>query len=196
MMKSSAYLACRIIDRMTDGIFSILENVQASLDSIEAVVFDEKKSSARAINSARRQIAVLSRIVYPLGLYITDLSKAQKFSSEDLAIYFSDIRHKVGKVSATIAEMKDMVGIYNDTDFSITSNRTNAVLSILTIIFTLTLPAALIAGVYGMNVPIPGALTPGPWKFLGAYTSVIIILVAMLVPTIMMAFYFKHRGWF
>lgn len=195
-MKSSAYLAYRIIDKLVDGIFSILDDVQASLNRIEAVVFDENRSSARAINAARRQIATLRRIVYPLDLYIQDFSKAQTFSNEDLAMYFSDIRHKVGKVSSRIEEMKEMVEIYNDTDFSTSSSRTNTVLSFLTIIFTLTLPAAVLAAVYGMNVPMPGALTPGPLEFFGTYTSLMFLLVAMLVPTAIMATYFKRRGWF
>ena len=195
-MKSSAYVACRIIDVIADGIFSILDNVQLTLNSIEAVVFDEKKSSARAINVARRQIAILRRIVYPLGLYITDLTKAQRFSKEDLTMYFSDIRHKVGKISSRIEEMKEMVEIYNDTDFVTSNNRTNTVLSILTILFTLTLPATVITAIYGMNVPIPGALVPGALELIGPYTSLIFILVAMLVPTIAMALYFKRRGWF
>jgi magnesium transporter len=196
LMKSPAYLTYRIIDGLVEEIFSILENVQASLNSIEAVVFDEKKSQARPINAARRQIATLRRIIYPLGLYIPDLAGAQKFSKEDLSIYFSDIRHKVGKLSATIEEMKEIVEIYNDTDFSTSSSRTNTVLSFLTIIFTLTLPAAVIAAVYGMNVPLPGALTPGPLEFLGPYTSLLFIVLAMLVPTSIMALYFKRRGWF
>src|SRR5580704_13575762 len=55
LMKSSAYLAYKIIDRSVDGLFSILDNVETSLDSIEAVVFDEVKSSATAINAVRRQ---------------------------------------------------------------------------------------------------------------------------------------------
>ena len=195
-MKSSAYLADRIIDTLVDGIFSILDNVQRTLDSIEAVVFDEKKSSAGAINAARRQIAILRRIVYPLGLYIPDLTKAQVFSKEDLSIYFSDIRHKVGKVSARIEEMKELVEIYNDTDFVTSSNRTNTVLAILTIIFTLTIPATVISSIYGMNVPLPGGLVTGPLEFLGPYTSLIFIFVAMLVPAIIMALYFKRVGWF
>lgn len=197
VMKSSAYLAYRMIDGLVDGVFSILNDVQTSLDSIEAVVFDEKKSSARAINIARRQIAILRRILYPLGLYISDLAKAQKFSKEDLTIYFSDVRHKVGKLTSTLEEMKDMVEIYNDTDFTIGSERTNAVLSFLTIIFTLTLPAAVIAAFYGMNIPIPGALTPGAWGTpLGPYTSLIFILVLILTPTLAMASYFWRKGWF
>jgi magnesium transporter len=197
LLKSPAYAAYQIIDGLVDSIFSILNNVQIGLDSIEDVVFDEKKSSARPINAARRQIAILRRVLYPLGLYIPDLAKAQKFSEENLTIYFSDVRYKVGKLSAMAEEMKDMVEIYNDTDFTIGSERTNTVLSFLTIIFTLTLPAAVIAAFYGMNIPIPGALTPGAWASpLGPYTSLIFVLVLMLLPTLAMALYFRHKGWF
>jgi len=195
-MKSSAYLAYLIIDRSVDSLFSILDNVQASLDSIGKVVFDEVKSSAGAINSARRQIAILRRIVYPLQLYLPDVVKAQKFSKEDLTIYFSDIRHNIGKVSGTIEEMKDMVEIYKDTDFVTSSNRTNTVLSVLTILFTLTIPATVISSVYGMNVPLPGGLVTGPLEFLGPYTSLIFIFLGMLVPAILMALYFRRVGWF
>ena len=191
-MQSSAYLAYRIIDSSVDGLFSILDNVEASLGSIEAVVFDESKSSASAINAARRQIAILRRIVFPLGLYIPDLVIAQKFSKEDLSIYFSDVRHKIGKVSATIEEMKEMVEIYKDTDFVTSSNKTNTVLSVLTILFTLTIPATVISSIYGMNVPLPGGLVTGPLEFLGPYTSLIFIFLAMLVPAVIMALYFKR----
>jgi magnesium transporter len=196
LMKSSAYLAYKIIDSSVDGLFSILDNVEASLRSIEAVVFDEVKSSSIAINAARRQIAILRRIVFPLGLYLPDLAMAQKFSKEDLSLYFNDIRHKIGKASGTIEEMKEMVEIYKDTDFVTSSNKTNTVLSLLTIIFTLTIPATVISSIYGMNVPLPGGLVTGPLEFLGPYTSLIFIFMAMLVPAVIMALYFKRVGWF
>lgn len=176
LMQSSAYLASLIVSKSIEGIFSILDNVQVSLDSIERVVFAEVKSSAGAINAARRQIAVLRRIVYPLELNLPDVTAAQKFSKEDLSIYFSDIRHKIGRVSRTVEEMKEMVEIYKDTDFIISSDRTNAVLSILTILFTLTIPATVISSIYGMNVPLPGGLVMGPLEFLGPYTTLILSL--------------------
>ena len=195
-MRSPAYLAYMIIDRLVEGIYSILDNVQASLDDIGAVVFDEQKSSASTINAMRQQIAILRRIIYPLGLYLPDLAKAQNFSNEDLTIYFSDLRHKVGKASGTVEEMKEMVEIYKDTDFVISSNRTNTVLSVLTILFTLTIPATVISSIYGMNVPLPGGLVTGPLEFWGPYTSLLFIFTAMLVPAIVMAVYFRRVGWF
>ena len=196
IMKSPPYLAYRIIDKLTDDISVILDNVQTALNKIEGVVFNEKQSSARAINLARRQIATLRRIEYPLDLYIGDFSSAQKFSDDDLKIYFSDLHHKVGKISARIGEEKEIVEIYNDTDFITSSNRTNTVLSFLTLIFTLTLPAALVAAFYGMNLPIPGALVPGALSFFGTYTSLLFVSILMVVPTFIMAVYFKRRGWF
>jgi magnesium transporter len=195
-MRSSAYLAYAIIDRLVDGLYTILDDVQASLDRIEAVVFDEVKSSAGAINSARKEIAILGRIMYPLGLYLSDLAKAQKFSEEDLSIYFSDLRHKVGKASRVVDEMKEMVEIYKDTDFVTSSNRTNTVLSILTIIFTLTIPATVISSIYGMNVPLPGGSVVGPTGFFGPYTSMILIYTVMLIPAFLMAWCFRRVGWF
>ena len=199
LMKSSTYLAYRIIDGLVEGIFSILDDVQAKLDAIEGTVFDEKKSSAGAINRARRQIAILGRIVSPLVLFLPDIANAQKDSEEDLSIYFSDIDHKVGKASATVDEMKEMVEIYKDTDFVINSERTNAVLSILTILFTLTIPATVISSIYGMNVPLPGGWNfgvTGPLDFFGPYTSLLLIFVAMLIPAVIMALYFRRVGWF
>jgi magnesium transporter len=195
-MRSSAFLAYAIIDRLVDGLYTILDDVQASLDRIEAVVFDEVKSSAGAINSARKEIAILGRIMYPLGLYLSDLAKAQKFSEEDLSIYFSDLRHKVGKASRVVDEMKEMVEIYKDTDFVTSSNRTNTVLSILTIIFTLTIPATVISSIYGMNVPLPGGSVVGSTGFFGPYTSMILIYTVMLIPAFLMAWYFRRVGWF
>jgi len=199
LMRSSTYLGYRIIDGLVEGVFPILDSVQENLDAIEANVFDEKKSSADAINRARRQIAILGRIVSPLKLFLPEIAKAQKDSEEDLSIYFSDIDHKVGNLSATVNEMKEMVEIYKDTDFVISSERTNTVLSILTILFTLTIPATVISSIYGMNVPLPGGWdfgVTGPLTFFGPYTSLMVIFVAMLIPALVMIVYFRRVGWF
>lgn len=195
-MKSSTYLAYRIIDGLLNGIFSILDDVQENLDEIEAVVFDEKQSQASPINHARRKIATLGRIMFPLSEYLPNLSKAQKFSSEDLSLYFSDLNHRVKLASKTVEEMKDMLEIYKDTDYVISSNRTNTVLAILTIIFTLTIPVSLLSSIYGMNIPLPGGLSTGPLNFAGIYSSFLVIVILMLIPAAIMVLYFRRVGWF
>jgi magnesium transporter len=196
LMKSSAYVAYRIIDSLEDAISSILDDIQGDLDAIEAVVFDEKKSQAVPINHARRQVTALSRIVFPLRIFLPELSKAQKFSKEDLSIYFSDLNHKIGMSSGTVDEMKEMLEIYKDTDFVTSSNRTNNVLSVLTILFTLTIPATLLSSIYGMNIPLPGGLSTGPLDFAGIYSSFLVIFILMVIPALIMVWYFRRAGWF
>jgi magnesium transporter len=196
LMKSSAFAAYRIIDALVGGIFTILDDVQGKLDDIESVVFDETKSQAVPINHARHQLAALGRILFPLRLYLPDLAKAQKFSTEDLAIFFSDLNHKVALSSGIIDEMKELLEIYKDTDFVTSSNRTNNVLSVLTILFTLTIPATLLSSIYGMNIPLPGGLTTGPLEFAGPYSSFLVIFVLMLIPALVMVWYFRRAGWF
>jgi magnesium transporter len=198
LMKSSAYLTYRIIAKLVDGMFSILDDVQSDLDDIEPLVFDERKSSATAITRVRRRIAVLRRIVFPLTLYVADInSEIKKFSvEEDLAAYFRDIEHQVRRAFGTLDEMKEMVEIYKDTDFIISSDKTSNVLNILTILFTLTIPATLISSIYGMNVPLPGGLVTGPLDWFGPYTSLLVLSIAMLIPAITMLLYFRRVGWF
>jgi magnesium transporter len=196
IMKSSPFVAYELIDDLAGSIFSVLDHVQSELDDIEAVVFDETKSQAKAINHARREIAALGRILFPLRLYIADISKAQKFAKEDLEIYFSDIGHKIRLCSGTVDEMKEVLEIYKDTDFVTSSNRTNTVLSVLTIIFTLTIPATVVSSVYGMNIPLPGGAVMGPTGIFGIYTSMIFTFSVMLIPALLMIWYFRRVGWF
>lgn len=196
LMRSSTYVAYQIINSQVDSIFSILDEEQSGLDDIDAIVFDEKKSQAGQINHARRRIAALGKILFSLRANLPDFSKGQKFSQENLSTYFSDLDHKIMLASRTVDEMKELLEIYKDTDYMTTSNKTNSVLVLLTIFFTLTIPAALIAAIYGMNIPIPGALTPGPFTFAGEYSSLLVIGILMIIPAVVMIYYFRREGWF
>lgn len=196
LMKSSTYVAYQIINSQLDSIFSILDVQQGQLDRIEAVVFDEKKPQARPINHARRRIAALGKILFSLRANLPDLSKGQKFSPANLSAYFSDLNHKITLASRTVDEMKELLEIYKDTDYMTTTNKTNSVLVLLTIFFTLTIPATLITSFYGMNVPLPGAFTTGPFTFAGEYSTLLVVLIIMVVPAAIMIYYFRRGGWF
>jgi len=84
--------------------------------------------------------------------------------------------------------------IYKDTDFVLSTDKTNKVLAILTIIFTLAIPSTVIGTFYGMNVNLPGG-TGDNLMFLGPFTAFIIIIIASALPAILMFTYFKKLGW-
>ena len=59
------------------------------------------------------------------------------------------------KVIDALEESRETMEIYKDTDFMLSTEKTNRVLAVLTIVFTLAIPATVIGTFYGMNVSLP-----------------------------------------
>lgn len=196
MGKSAGYLLHKIIDTLVDDLLHILMKVVGNIDDIEDSVFDERISIPRQISLLRREITTLRRIVIPLRRTVVDLSKdVQRFSREDLAVYFKDVQDHIEKVYEALEEAKETVEIYKDTDFMLSNEKTNKILAVLTIVFTLSIPATVIGTFYGMNINLPGGTEIGPWNQLGIYTTLIFVLVASSVSALFMVLYFRRLGW-
>src|SRR5687768_8738700 len=194
--KSSGFLLHKIIDTLVDDLLHILMKVVGNIDDIEDSVFDERISIPRQISLLRREITTLRRIVMPLRRTMVDLSKeVQRFSKEDLAIYFKDVQDHIEKVYETLEEAKETVEIYKDTDYMLSQEKTNKILAVLTIVFTLSIPATVVGSFYGMNINIPGGIQTGPWEQLGPYTTLIFVIVISSFSALLMVFYFRRLGW-
>src|SRR5919109_1513920 len=162
MYKSSGYLLHKIIDTLVDDLLHILMKVVGNIDDIEDSVFNERISIPRQISLLRREITTLRRIVIPLRRTVVELSKdVQRFSKEDLAPYFKDIQDHIEKVAEALEEAKETIEIYKDTDYMLSQEKTNKILAVLTIVFTLSIPATVIGTFYGMNVNLPGGIETG-----------------------------------
>ena len=197
MGSSSGYLLHSIIDLMVDDLLHVLMKLEGNLDGIEDLVFDEKVAIAREISLLRREITTLRRVVVPLRRIILELSKEmQRFSEEDLTDYYDDVRDHTEKVLEVLEESKETIEIFKDTDFMLSTEKSNKILSLLTILFTLSIPATVIGTYYGMNINLPGGIITGSPDFFGPYTSFIILLIIAIVPSSVMVLYFKKLGWF
>jgi len=194
--KSVEYLLHEIIDNLVDELLHISRKVIANLDDLEDEVFDEKISVARSIALLRREINVMRRIANPLKKFVLEITKnIKKFSEEDdLSLYFDDIIDHIDKVIETLEESRETMEIYKDTDFMLSTEKTNKVLAALTIIFTFAIPGTVIGTFYGMNINLPGGLNDQV-LFLGPYTAFALIILASTVPVALMYIYFKKLGW-
>lgn len=193
MGKSAGYLFHSITDALTDDLLNLVRKIVGNIDDIEDVVFDEKASAAREISYIRRQITSLRRITVPLRRTLTELTAKdiQRFSEEDLTLYFDDIKDHVDKAIETLEESKESIEIYKDTDFMHGTDKSNKILAVLTIIFTLSMPVTIMSSLYGMNVDIPGdSLT-----FLGRYTTFILIVGGSTAVAAGMLVYFRKIKW-
>ena len=196
--KSPGFLLHEIIDVLVDDLLHTSRKIIANLDEIEDRVFDETKPVARSIALLRREINRLRRIVNPLKRFVLEVAKnIKRFSDrgdEELTLYFDDVIDHIDKVIETLEESRETMEIYKDTDFVLSTEKTNKVLAVLTIIFTLAIPSTVIGTFYGMNVNLPGGLDNHA-TILGPFTTFIIVIIASAIPAILMFAYFKKLGW-
>lgn len=197
MGKSSGFLLYRIIDKLVDDLFPMLDKVMSDLDDIEDKVFDERVSTVGEVSRLRREIGDLRRIIFPLRKLMVDIAtRTQQYTKFELSPYFSDIRDHLEKAWDILEEAKETIEIYKDMDFILSTEKTNQVLAVLTMVFTLTIPASVIGALYGMNIPLPGSVFTGSPAFFGPYTTFIVLMLASVIPAVLMAWYFRRLGWF
>jgi magnesium transporter len=195
--RSSGFLLHEIIDILVDDLLHISRRVIANLDDMEDEVFDETKSVARNIALLRREINKMRRIANPLKKFVLEIAKnIKRFSEdeEDLSLYFDDVIDHIDKVIETLEESQETMEIFKDTDFVLSVEKTNKVLTALTIIFTFGIPATTIGTFYGMNVNLPGGIRDD-FMIFGPFTSFIIIILASLISVVLMFLYFKKLRW-
>ncbi|MDO8573480.1 MAG: magnesium transporter CorA family protein [Candidatus Daviesbacteria bacterium] len=193
---SSAHMLYSIIEQLSDNLVPLLSKILSEVDEVEDIVFDDKVSGVYKVGQLRRKIVSLRRTIGPLKALLAEMeTRVNNFTKKNLSVYFIDIAHRVDKAWETLEEARETVDIYKDADFIISTEKTNRILAVLTIIFTLSIPATVIGTFYGMNVVLPGSLEPGPWTFWGQYTTLIIILTAAAIPALLMVWFFRKRGW-
>lgn len=193
MGKSAGYLFHSIVDALTDDLLNVVRKVVGNIDDIEDVVFDEEANAAREISYVRRQITSLRRIAIPLRRTLTEVTTKdiQRFSEEDLTYYFDDVKDHIDKAIDTIEQSKETVEIYKDTDYMHSMEKSNKILAVLTIVFTLSIPASVISSFYGMNVTLP-LLDSG---ILGGYANFAIIVSSSGIIALGMLLYFHRIKW-
>jgi magnesium transporter len=196
MGKSAGYLFHSIIDALTDDLLNLVRKIVGNIEDIEDVVFDAHANAAEEISYIRRQITVLRRIAIPLKrtLNVISTKDIRRFSEEDLTLYFDDVNDHIDKVIDALEESKEIIEIYKDTDYLHGTDRSNKILAILTIVFTLSLPITIMSSLYGMNVDIP-VIEDESLKFLGRYTTFIVIVIGSSAGAVGMAAYFHKIRW-
>ena len=196
--ESSGDLLHEIIDALVDDLLHTSRKIIANLDEMEDNVFDESKPVARSIALLRREINRLRRISVPLKRFVLEIAKnVKRFSDnsdDELALYFDDVIDHIDKVIETLEESRETMEIYKDTDFVLSNEKTNKVLAVLTMIFTLAIPSTVIGTFYGMNVNLPGGIGEN-LMVLGPFATFILVILASAIPAILMFIYFKKLGW-
>jgi len=193
----SSYLLYVLISRLLGNIGSMADIVEGELDDIEGLVFENTQSDALRIGRVRQKIIRLRRLIGPKRALLQDLAEEVASSAgSEAALYHETNVKTVNKLWEVVEEAKETIEIYKDSDFTTSTEQTNRILAILTLVFTFTIPITVMGTLYGMNVDLPGGIEAGPWKFLGTYTTFGLVIVFSMALAFGMYIYFKKKRWF
>ncbi|MBI2898864.1 MAG: magnesium/cobalt transporter CorA [Planctomycetes bacterium] len=157
LARGADFLLHEILDDLADSFAVTIEALETQVDGIEGKLF--KSPSVRLlaeIFAFKRDILRLKRVVFPQREVLNRLARAEfKVVSKEAAPYFRDVYDHVYRVADLAENFRDVVTSALETYLTVVSNRTNETVKILTVFSIILMTLALVAGIYGMNVPLP-----------------------------------------
>lgn len=195
LSKGVDYLAHLIIDSLVDEQYPLLDKMYERLDKLEEKIF--KQNSPSLLNelfTQKRDILTLRKVIQPERDAIVSLSHApSNFISKGAGLYFRDINDHLFHNLERLDSFRELISSGLEVHLSMTSNRMNDIMKVLTIISTIMLPLTLITGIYGMNFNTKVSVFNMPeldWVFGYPFTLLLMIMVALVF-----LLYFKRKGW-
>jgi magnesium transporter len=171
------YLFHIIIDDIVDNYTPILDRLDDAIDTMEEQVFQQpSQETMMHILQLKQNIVTIRRVAIYQREMLNRLSRGEfDLITADEMIYYRNVYDHLVRMTDLADSYRDMVSSLLDAYLSVTSNRLNQVMKVLTIISTIFLPMSVITGFFGMNfVHLPGA----QWEYGVALTLLIMILVA------------------
>jgi magnesium transporter len=188
-MNDVSFLLYSLIDTIVDHVFPILESYSERLEELERVVLAKPTHQTLVkIHRIKRDLAVLRKGTWPMRELLQTLRREPHVClSEETRLYLRDVYDHVIMMTELVETYRDFVSGLTEIYMSMVSVRMNEVMKILTIISTIFVPLTFLAGVYGMNMPIPE--NQFEWMYPAFWAITITVIVGMLG-------FFKYRGWF
>ncbi|MCK4655669.1 MAG: magnesium/cobalt transporter CorA [candidate division Zixibacteria bacterium] len=187
--RGSDFFLHTLLDHLADTYFETLRVIEHETDKIEDDVFEDPDPEiVKRIFTIRRDVLQVKRTVAPLKEIVGQFARA-KFSliGEGTAIYYSDIRDHLARISDEADEHRDALNSSLEVYYSNVSTRTNEIMKFLTIFTALLLPPSFIVGLYGMNFEFMPELN---WEY--GYIFVWVIIIVIVTGLLL---FFRKRKW-
>ena len=183
------YLAYAIADTLVDSYIQTIENVGATIESMEEEVLREtRKETLEKIFRLKTNLGFIRKSIWPLKEMMLFLNKTESPLVEPKTIDFlkdlNDLTlQALEAVDVYYGMANDFLNIYHTN----VSTRTNEVMKVLTIFASIFIPLTFIAGIYGTNFNYIPELE---YRY-----SYFIMIGGMLIIAIIMLFYFRRKDW-
>jgi len=189
LLKSAAdFLAYTILDVLVDSYFPHLDRFQSLLDDLEEEIIEHPSGEGISrLHELRTDIVRLRNALRPQRDMFAVLGRLEipAFRKETRA-YLRDVQDHMISALDTLDANREIVASLMEVQATLAANQVNEVIKILTVIFTITIPIAIVTSAFGMNVAFLGFNAPE-----GLYLA----LTLMAIPTVALAVWMRRKGW-
>jgi magnesium transporter len=153
----SSYLAYALIDAIVDYCFPVLEHFGTHLEDLEELILDKPdRGTISQVHQVKRELLLVRRAVWPMREVVNAMQREpHECISETTRTYLRDVYDHLVQIMDIIETYREVATSLTETYMTSMSNRLAEVMKVLTIIGTIFIPLTFLAGVYGMNMPIP-----------------------------------------
>src|SRR3989338_188089 len=147
------YLLYELLDLLTADYMPVVDQIDETCDQLEAEVFDRPtQHTLNTIFSLKRAVLHLRRIISPQREVLNRLAR-DDYAMIDPPdrIYFRDVYDHLVRLVDLNDSLRDLISGTLDTYLSVSSNRINEVMKVLTTFTALFMPISFLAGFFGMN---------------------------------------------
>jgi magnesium transporter len=154
--KDIGHLLFSLLDISLDSYFPLIDLLNDQIDDLEAQIFEQPRTNPTDALKIKRQLLNIRKQVSPVRENINSIIRhGQPIVKPVQLPEYQDLYNHSLRIAENLDLGRDLLAGLIDIQLSITSNRLNEVMRTLTVISTVLMTAALIAGIYGMNFQIP-----------------------------------------
>ncbi|MHC4093940.1 MAG: magnesium transporter CorA family protein, partial [Planctomycetota bacterium] len=188
--RGADFVLYSIIDAIVDNYIVAAEEYEERLEELEedSLRSDVDEGLVAKSGELRRQLLELRRLARSQRELLIPLVKGEyEHVSGALEQRFGHVEDHVMHAIDLIDGMRERLSAVHDNYNTALANRANAIMKTLTLFATIILPLTLVAGIYGMNLPLwPPSNHPA--SFGG-------VLGGMLLVTGAVLYYFRKKHW-
>lgn len=183
------YLAYALMDVIVDNYSVVLEKIGERIEALEDELTKNPRSDiVQSIHDLKGEVIFLRKSVWPLKEMISKMQKGDsELIKEKTLVFLGDVYDHTVEAIETVDSFRETLSGLLDFYLSLSGNKMNEVMKVLTIIATIFIPLTFIVGIYGMNFPSMPEL-----ELSWGYPA---ILVIMLIIVFIMLIYFRKKNW-
>ena len=180
----------RIVDSMVEHYRPEVEKLEDRLNELEKEVFENPRPAlVRDILDEKRDVSSLRRVIIPQRDVVGRLARRDFAEiSVEMSFRFRDVYDHIVRIADDGMIFQDRITGILDAHLSNVSNRLNEVMKVLTVVSVIFMPGTLLAGLWGMNVPLPHLPGGDGAQFWWVLAMSVAVIVGMLV-------WFRRSRW-